>query len=955
MILLYPIWLLLILPLGAVLMLCKMPTRFLQILRSIILILVVLALCGLAVRLPSRAGTVVIVVDRSLSMPSDGQEKAMETYTLIQTRMKSMDKLAVVSFGEKAAIEKLPENPDFKEFVNEVGPNGSNLTSAIETALALIPQDRPGRLLILSDGRWTGRDPIKAVGGAAARGIAVDYRLLERTTANDLAISHIDAPQNVTPGEGFMVTAWIDSPVGQEIEYEFVRDNIILSRSKRAVPSGLSSMTFRDRALVPGVLHYTLQISEADSRGPGDDPMPENNRAKLLVGVEGPRPILCLSPAVESGLAQLLQSGGLEINASQPENANWTLDELARYSAVLLEDTPANTIGESGMVTLATWITETGAGLMMTGGKSSFGPGGYFRSPLEPIMPVSMELRREHRKLSLAIVVALDRSGSMTMTVSGGKTKMDLANLAAAQVLDLLSSMDEMGVVAVDSSPHIIARCRPIDEDPDLRNRILRIDSRGGGIYVYEALKSAAQMIQDAKAGTRHIILFADAADAEQPGEYRELLERSREAGITVSVIGLGKETDPDADFLRDVAHRGEGRIYFTENAQELPRLFAQDTFVVARSSFIEDPTPLQFTGGMAMISGKRFLLPPPMGGYNLCYIREGANLAAVTVDEYEAPAVATWQAGMGRVACYTGQADGEFAGPIVQWDQIGDLYTSLARWTAGEAEFLGEDLLLTQKVEKGMCIIQLHLDPDRQGEPFNRNPQVNTLKGPPGRKPEVVKQSLRWVDADTLEAQVPLGGNETLLSTVEIEDIGKSTLAPICLPYSPEFKPVTQADARYAMEKLARASSGRERIELAGIWDDLPRQGQLIDISRWLALGAVVLLLLEVLERRTGLLSLQRRGKKAEEQDEEPEDVHVRKSSGLQTAFKRIKAKPARPVKPQTTAASVSTPEQKPEKTTQGPQPKKEKPGEQQPASQGEDMLDALQQARRQARHRKR
>ena len=41
----------------------------------------------------------------------------------------------------------------------------------------------------------------------------------------------------------------------------------------------------------------------------------------------------------------------------------------------------------------------------MTGGRSSYGPGGYYKSPLEPILPVSMELRNEHRKLSLAMVV----------------------------------------------------------------------------------------------------------------------------------------------------------------------------------------------------------------------------------------------------------------------------------------------------------------------------------------------------------------------------------------------------------------------------------------------------------------------------------------------------------------------------------------------------------------------
>ena len=65
-----------------------------------------------------------------------------------------------------------------------------------------------------------------------------------------------------------------------------------------------------------------------------------------------------------------------------------------------------------------------------------------------------MEMRREHRKMSLAIVVALDRSGSMSAPAGGGRIKMDLADLGAVQVLDLLSPMDEIGVFAVDTEPH---------------------------------------------------------------------------------------------------------------------------------------------------------------------------------------------------------------------------------------------------------------------------------------------------------------------------------------------------------------------------------------------------------------------------------------------------------------------------------------------------------------------
>ena len=138
-----------------------------------------------------------------------------------------------------------------------------------------------------------------------------------------------------------------------------------------------------------------------------------------------------------------------------------------------------------------------------------------------------MELRQEHRKLSLAIVVALDRSGSMTAPVGGGRTKMDLANLGTAEVVDLLGPMDELGVIAVDSAPHQIVALGRVDNKAAIRRRVLSIDSMGGGIYIYEALAAAAGMLADATPQTRHIILFADARDSVEEGPLRHAPEKT--------------------------------------------------------------------------------------------------------------------------------------------------------------------------------------------------------------------------------------------------------------------------------------------------------------------------------------------------------------------------------------------------------------------------------------------
>jgi Mg-chelatase subunit ChlD len=849
--LLQPIWLFLLIPLGAALWRWPLPSRLLVGLRIAGLLLLVAALSGLAWRLPSRAGTVVVVADRSLSMPPGSEAAQKEVIDLVQAAMGSEDRLAVVSFGQTTAIELAPGTGRFAGFVNEVGRDASNLAEALEASLALIPRDGPGKVLILSDGRWTGRDPAAVASRAAARGVAIDYRLQQRPAASDLAVARIEAPAIVHPGESFMISAWVQTPVAQDVSFELRRGPQVLASGRRSMVTGLNRLTFRDRAGEPGNQAYTLNVT-----GSADDPVPENNTARILVGVSGPRPLLYVTASPRSNLPRLLEAGRLQVKMIDPEHVEWSLEELSRYAGVLIENVPAEKIGATGMETLAAWVPETGAGLMLTGGQSSYGPGGYYQSPLDPILPVSMELRNEHRKLSLAIVVALDRSGSMAMPVGGGRQKMDLANLGTVAVLDLLSAMDEFGVIAVDTEPHIIADLSKVENKERVRRDVLKIQSMGGGIYVYVALEAALKMILPAKSGTKHIVLFADAADAEEPGHYEELIERCNQANVTVSVIGLGTEADKDADLLKDIARRGKGRAFFTNKPEELPRVFAQDTFVVARSTFLEEPTPVKAMPGLAALTGKPFEMTQPLGGYNLCYLRPEATLAAVTVDDYEVPVVAAWHAGLGRVLCYTGEVDGKHTGAFAKWNEVGDFFSSLARWTTGPSGGLPETMMVTQETRNGVNVVQLHLDPDRKSEPFTGLPRVTVLRGTPGQAPRVQKMPMSWTGTDSLAADVLLAGDETALATVEIPGQEPVALPPVCLPYSPEFKPVTNDTGLAALDKLSRSTAGKERVEVAGIWKELPRRPRLISLAPWLPGLAVALLLLEVLERRTGVLT---------------------------------------------------------------------------------------------------
>ncbi len=269
----WPFWLVLAIPMALALWLRPLPSRGLTIVRGLMLVLLLLAISGFGISLPSRIGTVVLVADRSLSMPGGSQEQQKEVADSVYKTMGSGNQMAVISFGERTAVEQPPQTTPFSGFTNDVGGEASNLTDGVDLALSLIPRDSPGRVLVMSDGCATGRDVAIAAARAASAGVAVDYYEMSRPGGDDLAIERIDAPSSVAANEAFMITAWIDSPHAQVVSYELRRADQLISSGNRNVPAGRSRIVFRDKAGDAGASSYALQVQSV--KGAKDDPVPE--------------------------------------------------------------------------------------------------------------------------------------------------------------------------------------------------------------------------------------------------------------------------------------------------------------------------------------------------------------------------------------------------------------------------------------------------------------------------------------------------------------------------------------------------------------------------------------------------------------------------------------------------------------------------------------------------------
>jgi uncharacterized membrane protein/Mg-chelatase subunit ChlD len=814
---------------------------------AIVVLLALLAAVPLA-PLGGRGVDVIVVADLSRSMPADSRARSLEIVRLLEQRRGLGDRVGLVTYGREARIERLPEEfSETAEFVQQVDRDGSDLGGAIGLAASLIPRGRPGRIIVLSDGEATGSPAGAAAHDAASRAIPIDVRAFSRGEAADIAVESIDVPGVVDEREPFQFTASVTTDRTVDAEAVLRRDGLEIARTTRTFEPGSTQLTFRDVIDRPGVSRYRLELAASGDR------VPENNLGDGAVRVEAPATMLLVNATGQpDNLSRALAAGKLRVVTTTPAAMPRDAAGLLAYRAVILENVSASQVGPQTLAAITRYTTDLGGGLLLTGGNGSFGVGGYFKSALDPHLPVSMEINNDHRKLSLAMALALDRSGSMAAPAGDGRTKMDLANLGACAAIETLGPMDEVGVIAVDSAAHVVSPLTSASEKDRICHDVRSIQSMGGGIFTYTALVTAATMVQESNKGTRHIVLFADAADAEEPGDYERLLERLGPTGITVSVIGLGSETDSDAAFLKDVAARGQGRAHFTGTVEDLPRLFAQEAITVARSSFITDPTPARVLPDMVLLGE----LPgafPGLDGYNLTYLRPGATMGVVTTDEYQAPVLAFWHRGLGRIASLTAEVHGEYSQRLNAWSGFQGFAVGLGRWLLGGDPPTGVQATIDRRGGQG--IVRVELDPDRaRGGPSDERTAVATILAPgDAAASEPQRLPLTWVGEDTLEAQFPIQRAGLYLGAVQLGSGGVLPLAPLSLPYSPEFEPrADPTEGAKTLAEIARISGGRERLA----WDDVfdarrLRNRQVRDLVIPIALVLLVLHVAEIAGRR--------------------------------------------------------------------------------------------------------
>jgi len=184
----------------------------------------------------------------------------------------------------------------------------------------------------------------------------------------------------------------------------------------------------------------------------------------------------------------------------------------------------------------------------------------------------------------LALVLVLDRSGSMSATDTGGPrtTRLSLAIEGARRALRTLSLGDAVGVVSFDYDSRWVADLKQLSRAADFDDVERKLSSivPDGGTDIYRALEMTYRGLQQTPARTKHVILLTDGEQG-SPAPFPTLVDAMRRAYITVSTIGIASQGSA-ATTLEHIARLGQGRHTVVTTPADLPDVLAHEahTFV---------------------------------------------------------------------------------------------------------------------------------------------------------------------------------------------------------------------------------------------------------------------------------------------------------------------------------------------------------------------------------------
>jgi uncharacterized membrane protein len=697
----------------------------------------------------------------------------------------------------------------------------TNIQDALQLGLALLPADTEKRLVLLSDGGENSGRATEAASLARVRGVPIDVVDLPGERGPDVIVSALEAPSTAREGQQIALGVLVRSSFATTGRLQVFVDGQLVTDEDVAIEAGENDISVR---IATGTAGFRRVEARLEAQG---DAVAQNNRAAAFTEVQGPPRILIIASDATraANLQTALGAAGVRVDLRTPNQAPAELSQLGDYAGVVIVDTPARDLPRALMEALPIYVRELGRGLAMIGGAEGFGAGGYRRTALEDALPVNLDPLDNAETPDVGLVMVIDRSGSMQEPSNGGRTKLDLAKEAVYQASLGLSQRDQVGLVVFDSNADWVLPLQKLPAAVEIE-RALSSFGPGGGTDIRPGVELAAQALATASARIKHVILLTDGI---AESNYGDLIDQLRSGGVTISTVAIGVDANPN---LEQIAQRGDGRFYRVLQVEDVPRIFLQETVLVAGRDIVEGQFTPQIGLPAPIVRGLTGL--PPLYGYNGTEIKQTARAVLVTPDGK--PILAQWQYGLGRAVAWTSDLKGQWARDWVGWDQF-------ARFAGGLADMLlpprADQRLTLQTVSTGAQSALELTAQDEQGRPINDLAIEGRLVDPANAG---VPLAFTQIGAGRYRASASTETPGVYLAQVAAsaggQPLGVAT-AGLAVSYSPEYG--ERRDDPQLLRDLAALTGGRvDPIAAAAFEPAGQRVGRVSEIGLpllWLAL----------------------------------------------------------------------------------------------------------------------
>lgn len=622
--------------------------------------LLIFAMAMPTVLLPIKEEQILFLVDRSASTAGTEPEST-EFLVRALADKKEHQEVGIYTFDGKfqTQVPLSVRTKDIPEFIESDDNSKTNLSESIQLATNLADQQKATRIVLLSDGLENSGFVSDQLSRMTGSHVEIDTYLLNRPLSDDVAITSFETPPVAFVGEQQQLIVHVDSTKAVSAELLLSQNDQFLSKQRVQIEPGSNTYTFRHASKGDGLIKYQVQLNVPD------DALLENNQLTSVTMVDStPHLLVVSSNKLASPIPAYIDQSVVKIDAISAFDLPFDLSNYLAYDAIIFDNVPGFEVGEAKMTVIQQAVKNFGIGFMMVGGDNSYGLGGYFKTPIETLLPVEMEVKGKQQLPSLGLIIVMDRSGSM----SGNK--FELAKEAAARSVELLREEDTLGFIAFDDSPWEIIEAKTLTNKEQVVEKILSVPV-GGGTEIFPSLGLAYERLTDLKLQRKHIILLTDGQSATQ-NDYEELIAEGLKNNITLSTVAIGQ--DADRGLLEELANYGTGRFYDVLDETSIPAILSRETVMISRTYIEDNPFYPSIRGDATWTS----LFSEGVPQFN-AYIATTAKQTATVIAEStkKDPVIAEWMYGLGRTIAYTSDSTGAWSGDFARFSQWGNFWNT--------------------------------------------------------------------------------------------------------------------------------------------------------------------------------------------------------------------------------------------------------------------------------------